>query len=437
MVVFVTTFSSMRRPRRAGASDLAARRHPRVLGRIALLVSGCIGAIPLPHSTNSFTAFSLICAIAILFTTREVLGQSLGAAILAMLAATAYSLSGYAHGLPFGAGDATIFVGIALYVIGMASLSRLHLQGAIDLLAGVSFGFLIRALIFPSTLGPDTDINLWKYAIGVAVPILVLYVLAEMRVSYFINIIALVVLAIVSFVLDTRSEALACIAAVITLLIMNGRAVQRSRAANFSRGVILVISGLALAYIMPLLMKSGIFGASVQEKTTLQTSSGASLLFAGRTETPLSIAAIWAHPFTGWGSTNLIDVDTFTLGQRIAGFLNLSPSAYLPNWIRADGSVTLHSLLFTSWAEAGISAAFFFFWVIYLVLRFGPTVRGKWSAVSVIAIYQLLWAVLFSPWSSGQVLTVAGTVVVALAARAESRTRSLAQAEGLIPRSRR
>lgn len=257
--------------------------------------------------------------------------------------------------------------------------------------------------------------DLWKFSIGVPATIGVIAVLITSKWSRFAPI-AMIFMAAVSLSLNFRSLALVSLAAAALSFFF---AKARSRAAGL-RAVAAVVVLAMIAMLLPRLLVSGVFGDEVRVRTARQLSSGAGLLLGGRTEPPLSIAAILRHPLIGWGSAQNIDRDTVSQGQAIAKSVGMvDPNTYLNYWIRSDGRISLHSILLGSWAEGGVVAALLPLLLIGLFVWGALRSRGYLAPLAILVSVQGVWDLMFSPWSDNRSVLLAASAALVILVLAE------------------
>ncbi|MDK8173675.1 hypothetical protein QP735_14185 [Curtobacterium citreum] len=275
----------------------------------------------------------------------------------------------------------------------------------------IAIATAVSYLVFGSEDSRSSTISdLWKFSIGVPVTFgLVAAVVTSKWAKY--SIAAMVFAAVLSLALNFRSLALVCLAAAALSFFFSK---ARSRTAGV-RALAAALTISIIAIVLPRLMTAGVFGEEVRVRTARQLSSGAGLLLGGRTEPPLSFAAIARHPWAGWGSTQNIDRDTVGAGQAIARSLGMvDPGSYLNYWIRPDGRISLHSILLGSWAEGGIVAAVLPLLLIVLFAWGAVRSRGRLAPLAILLSVQGVWDLLFSPWSDNRSVLIAGSAALVI-----------------------
>ena len=274
-------------------------------------------------------------------------------------------------------------------------------------------------LLIPLENSPDTFAHLWKYGIAVPIALVAVAIVSESSTRRFWPIALLLGIGATSVFLGFRSHGLVCIAVVLLLF---AKGASNTRRSAFLKILFAGVLFAAASVLLPAAIASGFFGETVRARTEEQLTSGASLLLSGRVEPPLSIAAVLARPWFGWGNLNAIDAATIAAGQQIAGQLGLQdPSAYMSLWVRSDGRVSVHSVLFEAWVQGGIFAALGPLFMIFLFAAAIVRVQGQLSPIVVLVSVQGIWDVLFSTWGAQRPGLLAVSIVVAAWAITERR----------------
>ena len=243
--------------------------------------------------------------------------------------------------------------------------------------------------------------DLWKYGIAQAVTILVLFVLIRLGVRALPLSFVLGLLGLASLVLNYRSHALICVAA--AAIVFTGRLVA-PRFGRFWQYAVVVGCGVLFAVLMPIVARTGLLGSALQAKVLQQDATDVPLLFAGRTEPPLSLTAIWERPLLGWGSPAAMTKDLLIDAEHLAVSLGYSPTLPFEQFWRIPGDYfALHSILLGSWAEGGILAFLLPVWLLVacVALVWNQDRYGMWAPLMVVLGVQGIWDLAFSPWTYG------------------------------------
>lgn len=256
----------------------------------------------------------------------------------------------------------------------------------------------------------------WKYGVAYPVGTLVVYLLLKRATLTLLA--ALVIVGVVSIFLDYRSMGLVCLLAAVCCFVKGGPRKRRPLRITAGAAVLWV-----LAEVLPASMAAGLFGEEIQQRTLRQTVNDTPAFLGGRTESPLSIAAIMSKPLLGWGNSQTLDNETVSLGIRVADTLGMSdPKFFLPVWVRADGRVSLHSILLNAWVEGGLlgvvlPVCLFSLFVVALIRA-----DGAMMPIVVFTSVHGIWDLLFSPWAGNQSVAFAITATLALWAVHEARS---------------
>jgi hypothetical protein len=390
---------------------------------LALIAVGATTVVQIMgYTLTLLTPICLLLAPALLLS-KPTRGQLIPLAV-AILGFSAFVVSAFVNDLAVGQFSSLITtdqrviqpLAFAIYYVGLFVLSGRDLERIFSLLAGIAIGSIgyITNAGYPGAV-MNTFESLWKYAWAPWATILILYLLAQLRVKLPVQATALFLLGGFSFSTNYRSHAIVCVATGAILLI--GAMSGGSMARWFQ---LTVVGGFAafIYVLVPRIALSGIAGEAVREKTELQQDAGVPMILAGRTESPLSLAAIWERPWFGWGTADNIDPAVFEHAKSLAISFGFDPSVpFEANWYLPNGSVSLHSILLSAWAEGGILAALlpitllvFAVCVIWNASRY-----GRWAAVAVVVAVQATWDLLFSPTSYNMIPVLAVLAVVFVA----------------------
>ncbi|MCX5041692.1 hypothetical protein OG921_00620 [Aldersonia sp. NBC_00410] len=361
-----------------------------------------VGALSFVQIAN-FTATGLSIACLLLVPGYLFVGQravDLVPVVLAALGWLGYLVACVVNGAdPFGP-TALAPLAFGLYVMGLTVLVGRSIRSILTVLAGIAAGTVLYHVIWGIELtNTGSFLDLWKYGIAGAVTILVLFVLVVLGVRPAFHPLALGLLAVVSLVFNYRSHALICLVA--AMLLFTGRVI----APRVGRGwqYVAVFGGAAVfAVLMPIVARAGLLGSALQAKIAQQDASHLPILFAGRTEPPLSFTAIAAHPLVGWGSVDRVTPEVVTDAVHLAIRLGYAPTLPFDLYWRIPPDYTaLHSILLGSWAEGGVLALLLPVWLLgaCVALMWNHPRFGVWSAMVVTVAIQGIWDLLYSPWS--------------------------------------
>ncbi len=310
---------------------------------------------------------------------------------------------------------------LTLLVAGFVKLTG-GVRDAVHLLAWLSVGMIGFFVIVGADNTRDTFEHLWKYGVAVPLALLLVSLISTASVRRLWPVLALLAIGASSVALGFRSHGLICVAVV---LILFAKGSSKSRHGRVFKVALAALLFYALSVAAPLAIDSGLFGEGVRARTEEQLTSGASPLLSGRVEPPLSIAAISARFWFGWGHLNAIDYTTIAHGQQIAAQLGLTnPGAYMNLWVRRDGRVSVHSVLFEAWAQGGVIAALGPLVMIAIFVLAIARTTGKWAPIVLLVSVQGIWDVLFSTWGAQRPQLLAVSIVIAMWAITATRPRA-------------
>lgn len=383
---------------------------PNVTGPAWRRVLGLTSVAPLPIGGFAFPFSALVAVPALLLPSQTKWSRLTQAVpLVAGVGLVVIFASAVVQGAPLPTG--TLFALAAFTLFFVATCRTCPGQDeAAQLLAWVSIGTTLFYLVFDVSR-TDTLSHLWKYGIGPSVVVLTVYIACQRMTAWAVTF-TLVGLSAVSVGLGFRSFGLICLVSAIITVLFKRDGLRRGtlviRLAAASAGVWLLSWGL------PALISAGVFGQEVRRRTLSEDIAGVSPLLAGRVEPPLSLAAIAARPLFGWGNADTIDHRTLTAGSKIASALGMtSPSLYIDLWRRSDGRISLHSILFESWAQGGVLAAVLPVMLGVLFVGALICVRGRYAPMIVLVSAQCLWDLVFSPWNHNRPIIFAVSAVLA------------------------
>jgi hypothetical protein len=305
-------------------------------------------------------------------------------------------------------GNILHYAAMALFVAAAVKMTSGQ-SSAAQLLGWASVSSALFFAIFRPA-NTDTFEHMWKYGVGPYVAIAVLWFLCGLGGRRTLPVVALLALGCVSLFLGFRSHGLVCFVVVVFLL-------AKGRSGNGRIPVFKMTLAAGALYglynILPAAIEAGLFGEAVRLRTMSQLSEDGPALLAGRVEPPLSIAAIQERPWFGWGNLNGIDNHTISNGADIAYSLGMVPQDYMRLWVRADGRVSVHSLLGEGWAEGGVVAAVLPLLLIGLFIAAILKASGNWAPLVILVSIQGVWDMLFSTWGYNRALTLALSAVLA------------------------
>ncbi|AWT56768.1 hypothetical protein D806_058280 [Mycolicibacterium smegmatis MKD8] len=370
-----------------------------MLGRALVFAAASTSAFQVANI--NVTALSLLCLlIAPAWLLMSHRGADLLPLVLAALGWLSFLASCLVNDVSMLWPNAMAPAAFGLYFIGLTVLTA----RSVDAIAFVLAGLAVGTIVFFSTEGIELTNtghfpDLWKYGIASAVTILLVFGLTMVRVPALILPAALGVLGLASLGLNYRAHALVCFLAAGTLLINHVFGSWLRRGWQF---VGLIVIGVAFAYFMPMVARTGMLGSALQRKTLEQEAFNVPLLLAGRTEPPMSITAILERPLVGWGSAMNLTPDVYTSAQHLATRLGFDPTfPFDVYWeLPPTNYSAMHSILLGSWAEGGVLAVLLpaALLVACLGIVWNFTRLGRWAPLGVTVALQGIWDITYGPW---------------------------------------
>ena len=248
----------------------------------------------------------------------------------------------------------------------------------------------------------------WKFIFSYPVTMAVFLIASRKDCRGHWPIILSALIGIVNLGLGFRSEGGFCLAAALYLLV--ARSLQRKYAGS-DRLKVRTVAVIAASLIVGVLgvfwaygyaARTGILGEDARAKYERQSSGKYGVLLGGRSELLSSIPAIYDSPILGHGSWAR-DLKYLIIRRQAMALLGYRNYEDTPNQDIVSGIIQTHSYFFGAWVDAGILGAFFWAWVWVMVLKvlmrvyppkFVMPAMVPWMA------FELLWAILFSPYGS-------------------------------------
>ncbi|WP_396126260.1 hypothetical protein [Cellulomonas sp. NS3] len=388
------------RPRSVVHADVAqpAVQLNRWIAVVALLLTGLrirLGQELVP---------GILVAVALLPVWLPALRRFAGARLVVGLGALAL-LNGVWLGV-WSSADHTVSQGLATG----ASLLLLGILGGIgvvlwartvlpDAWVGIwlGLGALASELARPAGWGG----NPWKFALAVPVSIVVLSAVRLSR-RRFVDVVALVVLALFSATQDSRSAFAIYLVAAALLLWQTVPAAAAGEGRSWRRrGRILLVMGAVVAATYNLgvaLVLDGHLGESAQQRTLAQVRTSGSLLLGGRPELAATAALMRERPL-GFGPGTLPSPGDVTTAKEGMAAIHYDPDNGYVERFMFGTQFRLHSVVGDLWAAFGIPGAALALAVLVLVVLAlaGALTARQASGVTVWLTFLVVWDLLFGP----------------------------------------
>lgn len=240
--------------------------------------------------------------------------------------------------------------------------------------------------------------NLWKYSLAIPVALLLLGI-AAMRNSRMLELIALVVVAGISAISDSRSmTAFLLLTAVLVVWQMASAGTGRLRPRPWQTILGLAALGLSAFLLFQALILDGVLGEAAAERTQAQIDTSGSLIAGGRPEMGAAAALISAQPW-GFGSGTTPTSNDVWLAKTGMSALNYDPNNGYVERYMFGGHFEVHSVLGDLWIRYGLlGAAFALAICVLAVYATARHVSTRTASAALIFLTALgVWDTLFSP----------------------------------------
>ncbi len=239
--------------------------------------------------------------------------------------------------------------------------------------------------------------NLWKFNLSVPVIVTVLAVCMLLR-SKWLEITAVLVLAVISALNDSRSAGSMLIIAAAILLwqLVAQRLTTRSSTVRTLAvfGFIAVIGyGALQAFIL-----DGWFGQAALARSEAQINQSGSLILGGRPEIGASTELLASNPM-GFGSGIIPNMQDINVAKTGMLRLNYDPNNGYVEKYMLGGGFEVHSMLGDFWLRFGVIGASFLMTLIVIIVA-GTAYRvprRRASALMIFLAIQCCWDLLFAP----------------------------------------
>ena len=242
--------------------------------------------------------------------------------------------------------------------------------------------------------------NAWKYAFGW--PIAVVVLAGTARRSYFSQLLALAVLAIIGSAYDDRSFLGFCLVAAIFVVLGLGRAPARRSwsPVQVVKGVI----GLALVSVVvyqagTYLALAGVLGNTTQMRTQASVASGESPIAAGRPEWAAALVLAKERPL-GFGAGIAPSGNELSSVKGALAKRGVDPESTYVNQYLFGGHIELHSIASDLWVSFGLVGLCTALYMIWRIVRGVSLQFFAPSSLLVFIAIATLWDMAFSPLPS-------------------------------------
>lgn len=270
--------------------------------------------------------------------------------------------------------------------------------GSIGLWYGL--GIAVKVALFSAG---SFSSNPWKFGWAVAVAILALSYVQRYR-RRGVEVSVLVILAIVSMFLDSRSYFASFLLAAM-LVVWQMRPSRLSRRARWGWTAAL-IGGVAygLYLLVSSLMVSGYLGSAVQARSVAEENLTGSLILGGRPEIAATFALI-KHVVWGFGPGTIANPNDILIAKTGLANINYDPNnGYVERFMFGPTGIELHSTMGDLWVAYGLAGLLFAAVVVVITVRAiaEGVAHRQASGLLLFLGWWTLWNIFFSPFLSAE-----------------------------------
>ena len=264
--------------------------------------------------------------------------------------------------------------------------------------------------------------NLWKYSLAIPVTLILLGI-AAMRNSRILEVVALVGVAGVSAVSDSRSmTAFLLLTAVLVLWQMTSAGTGRLRPRPWQTILGMAALGLSAFLLFQALILDGVLGEAAAERTQAQIDASGSLIAGGRPEMGAAVSLISAQPW-GYGSGTVPTSNDVWLAKTGMSALNYDPNNGYVERYMFGGQFEVHSVLGDLWIRYGpLGAVFALAICVLAIYAIARHVSLRTASAALILLTALgVWDTFFSPLLTSYTTLALMTALALSPATARSR----------------
>ena len=264
--------------------------------------------------------------------------------------------------------------------------------------------------------GLDMD-NVWKFDLSVPATVIVL-ALCMMSRRPWVEMIALLLLAVVSALNDSRSAgSMLLVAAALVVWQSLGSRLAKSSTTVRTLAVFGFTAVIGYAALQAFILE-GWFGKAAAVRSEAQIAQSGSLLLGGRPELGASTELIAANPL-GLGSGTLANGVDLLIAKTGMARLNYDPNnGYVEKYMFGNG-FEVHSMLGDLWIRFGLfGAAMLIVALVIITLgTAGQVAKRAASGLMIFLAIQVFWDSLFAPFFSTSISTLVLGVALAMVPR--------------------
>ncbi|WP_136054208.1 hypothetical protein [Microbacterium sp. K24] len=282
--------------------------------------------------------------------------------------------------------------------------------------ASTAFWYGVGLMVGVVFHGLDTD-NVWKFDLSVPATVIVL-ALCMMSRRPWVEMIALLLLAVVSALNDSRSAgSMLLVAAALVVWQSLGSRLAKSSTTVRTLAVFGFTAVIGYAALQAFILE-GWFGKAAAVRSEAQIAQSGSLLLGGRPELGASTELIAANPL-GLGSGTFANGIDLLIAKTGMARLNYDPNnGYVEKYMFGNG-FEVHSMLGDLWIRFGLfGAALLIVALVIITLgTAGQVAKRAASGLMIFLAIQVFWDSLFAPFFSTSISTLVLGVALAMVPR--------------------
>lgn len=278
-------------------------------------------------------------------------------------------------------------VGTLLWAASLTSVRVIAMLYATGMVLGIPFNV-------------SADPNLWRFTLAIPVCVFLL-ALTSMQRRLWPQLLALLVLAGVSVLNDSRSNSAMLLLAAVALVLQRVSSASTARRRGIGSVVSLAVAALLIFNLAQAAILEGYFGEVTQQRTQAQIEQSGSLLLGGRPEIAASQALVALHPL-GLGTGIKASYEDVVAAKQGMAAIGYDPdNGYVERFMFGSG-IEVHSVVGDLWLWCGLAGlALALALGVLTVGGFGARIRDRGlDALSVFLTIRLLWDLVFSPFGS-------------------------------------
>lgn len=278
-------------------------------------------------------------------------------------------------------------VGTLLWAVAVTGLRAVAMLYATGMVLGIPFNV-------------SDDPNLWRFTLAIPVGVFLL-ALTSLQRRLWPQLLALLLLAFVGAVNDSRSNSAMLLLAGVVLVLQRVSSASTARRRGIGSVVSLGLAALVIFNLAQAAILEGYFGEVTQQRTQAQIDQSGSLLLGGRPEIAASQALVGLHPL-GLGTGIKASYEDITAAKQGMAGIGYDPNnGYVERFMFGSG-IEVHSVVGDLWLWCGLAGLALAVALGALAVGgFGARIRDRgMDALTAFLTIRLLWDLVFSPFGS-------------------------------------